>query len=79
MQKKTVKSAVSFGTFGTYERKLQVKRWWNWHMVSAIVFYLMINHLELAGDAAIANLFYVSCFKLLPEFRITLQNLNDLL
>jgi len=39
--KKTVKLAVSFGAFGTYERKSCT--WWNWHLELCHVIFLDQN------------------------------------
>ena len=39
----------------------------------------MVDHLELVRDAAVPDLLDVGGLQLLPEIRIALKNLNDLL
>ena len=41
--------------------------------------HLVVDHFQLICDAPVPDLLHVRRFKLLPEIRIALQNLNNLL
>ena len=40
---------------------------------------LVVDHLELMSDAAVADLVHVSCLQLLPEVGVAFQHLDDFL